>query len=316
MLAVPQEPLTRLSKADNVLPIPGAGRRFRPAGAMMEAAELPDRQRECRMPGVTTNDGVTLNYLDEGSGPTIVLLAGYTAPASSWALQGDALVSAGFRAIAVDRRSHGSSDSPMFGQRMSRHGKDLADVLAALDLRDVVLVGGSMGANVGWAYLDLFGIDLVRGIVSVDQTPKMINTPEWPYGFYGLDDANVGTFFADGIPPTGRGLPPERSMAGVPRLIERLGAPPEFRSPLAPETVWLLRDHAIQDWRDVARRADVPVLMVAGRDSQLWPCEHAAATAADNPLSRAVVIDDCGHGVTFDQPDAFNDHLLAFLRDL
>ena len=101
-------------------------------------------------------------------------------------------------------------------------------------------------------------------------------------------------------------------MAGVPRLIERLGALPEFRSPAAPETVWLLRDHAIQDWRDVAARADVPVLMVAGRDSQLWSCEHAAATARDNPLGSSVVIDDCGHGVNLDQPDALNEHLLGF----
>src|SRR5690349_2593681 len=118
------------------------------------------------MPTITTNDGVALNYLDEGGGPAIVLLAGYTAPADSWALQGDALVAAGFRAVAVDRRSHGGSESPMFGQRMSRHGKDLSDSLAALDLRDVVLVGGSMGANVIWAYVDLFGTDLVRGVVS------------------------------------------------------------------------------------------------------------------------------------------------------
>ena len=268
------------------------------------------------MPTVTTNDGVSLNYLDEGSGPAVVLIAGFTAPATSWVLQGDALVSAGFRAVAVDRRSHGASDSPMFGQRMSRHGKDLADSLAALDLRDVVLVGGSMGANVIWAYLDLFGTDLIRGVVSVDQTPKMVNTQEWPFGFYGLDDSNVGTFFTDGIPPTGRGLPPERSMAGVQRLIERLGGPPAFRSPTAPETMALLRDHAIQDWRDVAGRSDVPVLMVAGRESQLWACEHAAETVQGNPLGRSVVIDDCGHGVNFDQPDAFNDQLLAFVRDL
>jgi pimeloyl-ACP methyl ester carboxylesterase len=263
-----------------------------------------------------TNDGVTLNYLDDGNGPAIVLLAGFTAPASSWALQGDALVTAGFRVIAVDRRSHGASDSPVFGQRMSRHGKDLADTVAALDLRDVVLVGGSMGANVIWAYLDLFGTELVRGVVSIDQTPKMVNTAEWPFGCYGLDDSNVGTFFAEGIPPTARGLPPERLMVGMQRLIERLGAPPAFRSPTAPETRWLLRDHAIQDWRDVARRADVPVLMVAGRESQLWPCEHAAATIRDNPLGRSVVIDDAGHGVNVDQPVAFNDQLLAFLRDL
>jgi pimeloyl-ACP methyl ester carboxylesterase len=53
--------------------------------------------------------------------------------------------------------------------------------------------------------------------------------------------------------------------------------------------------------------------MVAGRESQLWPCD-AAAAIADNPLGRAVVIEDCGHMVTFDQLDLFNEVLLDFLR--
>ena len=72
----------------------------------------------------------------------------------------------------------------------------------------------------------------------------------------------------------------------------------------------------MQDWRDVVTRAGCPVLMVAGRDNQLWPCEHAAAAVADNPLGRSVVIEDAGHTVSFDQPDAFNAVLLEFLEDL
>jgi pimeloyl-ACP methyl ester carboxylesterase len=83
-----------------------------------------------------------------------------------------------------------------------------------------------------------------------------------------------------------------------------------------PETAPLLRDHAQQDWRDVVARMDVPVLMVAGHQSQYWPCAHAQAAVAGNRLGRAVVLDDCGHAANFDQPDAFNAALLEFLRDL
>jgi uncharacterized protein (TIGR03083 family) len=53
------------------------------------------------------------------------------------------LLAGGYRVVAIDRRSHGLSESPAFGQRMARHGKDLDDVLSALDLTDAVLVGGS-----------------------------------------------------------------------------------------------------------------------------------------------------------------------------
>src|SRR5579859_6029779 len=99
------------------------------------------------MPGITTSDGVRLHYTDRGGGTPVVLIAGFTAPADSWALQERALVDAGYRVLALDRRSHGRSESPGYGQRMARHGKDLSDLLTALDLRDAVLVGGSMGAS-------------------------------------------------------------------------------------------------------------------------------------------------------------------------
>jgi non-heme chloroperoxidase len=264
---------------------------------------------------VVTGDGVTLRAADSGPAPgaTVVLLAGYTAPATSWALQVDALVAAGHRAVCLDRRSHGLSDAPAHGQRMSRHGKDLHDARAGLDLGDVVLVGGSMGASTVWAHLDQFGTGAVRGVVSVDQTPKMINDAGWPHGFYGLTDANSGVLFAEGVPPTGRGAPVDT--AALARLVERAG-PDSLPGTLRPETLPLLRDHAQQDWRDVVTRTDVPVLMVAARDSQFWPCAHAAAAVEDNPHGRAVVLDDCGHAANLDQPDAFNTELLTFLRDL
>jgi pimeloyl-ACP methyl ester carboxylesterase len=266
------------------------------------------------MPTIRTTDGVALHVTDEGEGPAIVLVAGYTAAATTWGSQARALRAAGLRVIAIDRRSHGLSESPAFGQRIARHGADLNDVLGALDATDAVLVGGSMGASSIWAYCDLFGTGRIRGMVSVDQTPKMVNGDGWEFGFYGLTHANSGTFFDAGIPDTGRGLTQERAMPGVLRAMELAG--PGGIGVVKAETAPLLRDHAQQDWRDVVARLDVPVLMVAGRDSQLWPCEHAEAAVAGNPLGRAVVLDDCGHGANFDQPEAFDAALLGFLRDL
>ena len=86
-------------------------------------------------------------------------VAGFCAPLETWELQRPALLEAGYRFVAVDRRSHGGSDSPPYGQRMARHGKDLWDVLTGLDLDDAVLIGGSMGGSTIWAYCDLFGTE-------------------------------------------------------------------------------------------------------------------------------------------------------------
>jgi non-heme chloroperoxidase len=75
----------------------------------------------------------------------------------------------------------------------------------------------------------------------------------------------------------------------------------------------LLNDHVLQDWRDVVECVRRPVLMMAARESQFWPCEHAEAAIAANPFGRAVIIEDSGHTISFDQPDRFNGVLLEFL---
>jgi non-heme chloroperoxidase len=60
------------------------------------------------VPTFRTSDGVNLSHVEEGQGRPVVLIHGYTAPAAAWALTTDALVVAGYRVIAFDRRSHGS----------------------------------------------------------------------------------------------------------------------------------------------------------------------------------------------------------------
>ena len=268
------------------------------------------------MPTFRTTDDVTLAFTDEGQGRPVVLVHGYTAPATAWALTVDALLAAGHRAIAFDRRAHGESETPSHGQRMARHGRDLGELLEHLDLRDAVVVGASMGGNTLWAYVDQFGPSRLAGAVVVDQTPKMLNDATWPHGFYGYDASNAATFFDRGVPQLDGGRTVDRSSRSVARLAERLGGFPAFRDSAAPETLGLLRDHALQDWRDVVRRFPRPLLMLAGRESQVWSCEHAAAAVAGSAHGRALVVEDAGHAISIDQPDVFNELLLDFVAEI
>ena len=265
------------------------------------------------MPTIITSDGVRLNYADQGEGRPVVLIAGFCAPLESWELQRAALAAEGYRVIGLDRRSHGGSESPAYGQRLSRHGKDVHDVLAELGLDDVVLVGGSMGASTVWAYYDLFGYERIRAVVTIDQTPRMVSDDTWPHGFYGLTKENIGTFFDNGIPDTGRGRQSER-LAGITRVMEALGHPLAFADPSTPERRALLQNHAEADWRDVIARMEIPSLFIAGRQSQLWPCEHASAAAALNERAEVVTLDECGHAANFDQPDLVNAAILEFVK--
>jgi non-heme chloroperoxidase len=274
---------------------------------------LPDGPWEDAMTDifeVTTTDGVKLHVESTGQGQPIIFVAGYMATLASWSCQVDAAAAAGYRAVAFDRRWHGLSDKPAHGQRIARHAADLREVILALGLEKPLLVGGSMGASVCWSYIDLFGSPAIAGMIGVDQTPRMINGPDWDYGFYGLTQDNVGRFFADGVPETGRGRSIEAFIAAVAVLQAKVGTARLGDVP-TPDTLPLLNDHARQDWRDICATTTSPMLLIAGRDSQLWPAQHILAIAG-NPNGQSLIIDDCGHAVNVEQPEAFNKALLKF----
>ena len=249
---------------------------------------------------ITTSDRVRLHVLDKGQGPPVVLLPGYGASARSWTLQLDALRE-DHRVIAVDRRNHGRSERPSHGHRISRHAADLRDVLDALELTDVLLVGSSMGSNVALAYVDAFGCDRLRGLVLVDQTPKMVNDRDWDRGFYGLTWDNAESWisrFPEGVQAF--------HAAPDPDLLLRTVDGPEFSFEATRD---LLRDHTYADWRDVLPRVTVPLTAMAGRHSPVWPCESSAWMAESAPDGTLVVFERSGHVPMLEEPLAFNEAL-------
>lgn len=101
-----------------------------------------------------------------------------------------------------------------------------------------------MGGNTIWSYLTQFGAERIAGIVIVDQTPKMLNTADWTHGYYGYDESNVDTYFAETIPPAGHGTPVWKrgrrllrlfkAMKGVDRDISRAALAPIGSSIIIP----------------------------------------------------------------------------------
>ncbi|OYO13726.1 alpha/beta hydrolase [Enemella evansiae] len=262
---------------------------------------------------ISADDGTRLDiwpYGDEHDRP-VVLLAGFRAPASSWQFQIPVLVKAGYRVIAVDIRGHGDTEPITAGVTMRRRAQDVDDVLRHLDLQDVAIVGGSMGGNTIWAYTEQFGTDRLNKIVIVDQTPKMLNTVDWRHGFYGYNESNRDTFFADGIPETNHGLPMWQRPVRVSRILRALRG---RASALTPAELELLGDHARADWRSAIGAADVPTLFVAGAESEYWPASHAAAAAAIAPQGSSATILHDGHAANIERPTVFNRGLLDFLR--
>lgn len=261
---------------------------------------------------VTADDGIRLDVHSDGpdGGRAVVLVAGFKAAATSWRYQVPALVAAGYRVHAVDLRGHGTTEPLQPGVTMERRGRDLATVLEALEADDAVVVGGSMGGNTIWAMLAEGLGARVGAIAIVDQTPRMLNGDGWEHGFYGYDDTNRDTFFADGIPQTGHGTPLWRRGR---RLLRLLSAMSGGSRDISPAELGLLNDHARADWRPTIARCEVPTLFVAGAESEFWPCTHAPAAAALTAAATSTVIAHDGHAANIEQPGQFNARLLDWL---
>lgn len=255
----------------------------------------------------TTDDNVKLGYMDKGSGLPVILIAGYSAPATSWYDQERVLLKHGYRVIAFDRRSHGSSQNPPFGQDMATQGQDLAALLRHLQIPKAVLIGQSQGASTMWSYVAQFGTARLHGLMSVDQTPKMLNDADWPYGMYGLNKQTRPTFFDKPLPN------PTRKPVSKLILLMMLLRGPKYLKFDREGTKPLLLDHADADWRETIKQTDVPVLFVAGEASPFWPKEHATASAALCPKGEAAVVPESGHAVNWECPQEFAALMLDFL---
>jgi microsomal epoxide hydrolase len=114
-----------------------------------------------------TSDGVSIHYLEAGSGRAIVFIPGWTMPAWIWQKQIDEF-SKSYHVVAVDPRSQGESDQPTFGHLPETRARDYKELVDHLALKQPVLVGWSMACGELVKYAEEFGTENVAGIVLVD----------------------------------------------------------------------------------------------------------------------------------------------------
>jgi pimeloyl-ACP methyl ester carboxylesterase len=120
------------------------------------------------MPQLRVN-GATLNYVQKGQGPDVVLIHAVTSNLAVWLFIGllDKLARAGFRATAYDLRGHGLSEATPAGYTSAEMAEDFRQLHAALDLGRAYLVGHSFGAVVAVHAAVLYP-QCVAGLVLAD----------------------------------------------------------------------------------------------------------------------------------------------------
>ncbi|MQS88437.1 alpha/beta fold hydrolase [Companilactobacillus mishanensis] len=256
-----------------------------------------------------TSDGVKLEYDDVGKGQPILIMTGYAGYKEIWRSQVEVLSQNGYRVINLDRRNHGRSETTTKGLRMSRQGKDVAELLEHLNLKNVDIMGNSMGAAIIWAYCSLYGDSNLHKVISVDQSPKMISEPDWPYG---LLDLNWDNFPKASERMYAVHTTYQRINDETYKAVKEAQGDRKFDYTLNRP---LLYDHAFQDWRDVISLLNIPVLFMSGGESPFWSPEHAVVSAKLCRNGESLIVPEAGHIIMSERQDYFNEKMLEFLAD-
>nr|WP_249141828.1 alpha/beta hydrolase [Bradyrhizobium diazoefficiens] len=174
------------------------------AAAAVASAPAAAAGPVARPPYVTAKDGTRLFVQDFGSGQPVLLLSAWTFDASIWGSHIVALNARGFRCIAPDRRGHGRSEMPSTGYDLDTLSDDVAAVIEARDLRNVTLVGFSMGTAEAVNYLARHGSERIARLVLIaPTTPFLLRTEDNPDGvpkaMIEADDAAIARDFAKWI---------------------------------------------------------------------------------------------------------------------
>ncbi len=268
------------------------------------------------MPFIETRDGTSLFYNDWGRGRPIVFLHGWTLNSDIWEYQMAPLVDRGVRVIAYDRRGHGRSSQPANGYDFDTLAEDLGTVLERLTLRDVTLVGHSMGAGEIARYLSSFGADRIAGAVLVAPvTPFILKTDDNPDGVEGaMFDAIVAALGADRPRFLSDGAPAFFGGADKvsPELL-RWGVDIALRAS-ARAAIECVRSYSRTDFRGDMPAFTVPTLILHGDADASAPLELTARkTAAAIRGSQLTVYAGAPHALFLTEKERFNRDLLAFV---
>lgn len=225
------------------------------------------------------------------------------------------LVAAGYSVTGVDQRGHGGSSVGHEGFGAERQGRDLAAVLAELDLRDALLAGHSMG-GIASLQMALDDPDAVKrhlaGLVAIAAPTRL--RAKWRRAITELVRIPQPDFLAR---DRGRLLPAAAYVFGRRPSLFMLEQALDsyFRCPADTRRDATL---GLQTYRVDRRLPDleIPTLVVIGQADRLIPRGNAMATARKAPNARAVELLDAGHMLIWERHSELASELISFLDGL
>ena len=269
--------------------------------------------------GTENSTPIELHYEDHGTGKPVVLIHGWPLSGRSWENQVPALIEAGHRVITYDRRGFGDSSQPWDGYDYDTFAADLNTLLTELDLREVTLVGFSMGGGEVVRYIATFGTDRVaKAVLAAAVPPYLFKSDDNPDG--GLDDATIASFqagvtgdriaFLDGFSTNFFTAGGDLKVSQPQREYARDIA--AFASPKG--TLDCITAFGRTDFRDDLDKVTVPTLVIHGDSDGIVPFEVSGKRSAELIKGAQLALIKGGpHGINASHAEEFNRVLVEYL---
>ncbi|MFH1133953.1 MAG: alpha/beta hydrolase [Nanoarchaeota archaeon] len=259
-------------------------------------------------------DGTRIFYkLSMKQGPTLVFLHGWGLNWTAWKEEISYFSKEGYSTLAIDLRGHGLSGKPMKAERyhMNWFTHDVKEVVKKHGLKDIILVGHSMGGMIALNYYALFPKD-VAAMALISSTYKSV-----------LDEGSAKRLnpflrhLFDYLERRERPQPRTRSDVDLSRIrsrsdyrifLESVRAMP-MRSVIA-----CLEGMTLFNMKALLRRIKVPVLVLYGEGDRVRSLEESRFMKRRIPHAEITVIKRAGHNITITSPAALNRRMLDFLK--
>lgn len=248
------------------------------------------------------SDGVRLHYLQAGSGHTLVFVPGWTMPAEIWAAQLRRFAH-DYRVVALDPRSQGDSEIAPAGHDAERRASDIKELLDALAVDRVVLIGWSLAVLESLTYVRRHGTRRIAGLVLVDNSIGEEPPPSFDPTFLErlVSDREATT---EGFV---RGMYRQTRDEEYYRYIVQRS----LKTPIEAAVALLSNREPRRVWREIVYGIDRPLLYAVSPRFG----EQALNLKRNKPGVEIEIFEHAGHALFVDEAERFNALLERFVHE-
>lgn len=276
---------------------------------------------------IKLNDSTTIAYVDEGIGDrTIIFIHGLATYLPSWQKNIDVLKKH-YRCIAVDLPGYGRSSKSLFPPTMSFYADVINQLIDRLKLKNVILAGHSMGAQVS----------ITTALKYPEKVDAMILAA--PAGFETFNEQEAVWIKSVFTPEAVASATPAQIRFNYELNFYKMPADIEFMiedrlkmteandfmmycKTVSAGVSSMLNEPVFKQLRNIKQ----PVMVIYGKNDALIPnqilhkgmttTEVATKGSAEIPDSQLEMIPECGHFVPFEKPDIFNKVTIDFIEEI